>query len=546
MEADVIRSTTGNRLRKAVTWLFTVSLLAGVRGTSGGEHQLFDEFELTHKATDVTHTPNWYQFRIDRYHPIGCGPLAWTMLYAYWYSFSAKDKLFDVTPPDASSSGAEDPEVTRPANELSATTETTHGQAGSSVYGRTWTHDMCKGIEYAKKRGYTESRCLKITGTEFAKFERIKEYIRTNRPVILNINHEGLGILDHYVIVEGVRKRKERVAGSWRDRDVEYLVNFGWGQKEGSKWISVRQVGANTSTVYTSGAAFLVDVSGTPLPEAASANEAICKDWCERNKPECSMCSHLPGCTPGYAPIKSWRGTGRDWFACKKRDSRRSDASEGNREDCEKWCTDHRDDKGCVKCDTRLGCGDGYIHLETFAGYGNNWHACRKEGKSDREKASEKNHADCLSWCDANQPQCVECSKLPDCGVGLKRLESWTGFGDNWFACGKNAWGEASEENKTECETWCKAHEPLCVGCSGSVGCGQHKTSMKMFGGEGKNWYACRKADSQSNKDACELWCNDHKPECEFCSTKDYCGYRYERMELFRGPGENWAACRRK
>lgn len=533
------------RSRRLTTLALAFATLLAVPGArAAAEHRVVDEHALRQNATAVTHAPNWYQFRIDNYHPIGCGPLAWTMLYAYWHSFKGADHLFPVTPTDMTSPGASSAEVAEVAGEVAASTETSHGQFGSNVFGRTWTSDLCKGIEYAQGRGYPGSRCLKITGSEFDKFERIKEYIRSDRPVILNINHEGQGILDHYVIVEGTRKRQEKVAGSWRDRDVEYLANFGWSERGGSRWISVRQVGANTGTVYTSGAAYLVDVSDTPLPEAASANEAACKDWCEANQPECKLCSHLAGCGPGYRALKSWTEAGRNWYACAQKDSRRSEASEDHRQACESWCEEHRADRGCLKCDTRLGCGAGYVQLESWTGYGNNWYACRKEGPSGRERASDQNHTDCLAWCDARTPGCVECSQKLNCGIGLERLESWTGYGNNWYACGKSDYGRASEGNRTACETWCRSNQPLCVECAASVGCGAGQTSMKAFQGEGKNWYACRKASSQANKEACQAWCDAHKPACRFCSEKDYCGRGYDRMELFKGPGENWAACR--
>ncbi len=511
-----------------------------------GEHRVVDEYQLSHLSTSVTHTPSWYQYEIDSYHPIGCGPLSWTMVYAYWHQFKGKSALFPTAPSGNDRGGATSSGVTDVGNDVAAATSTTHGQAGSQVFGRTWTKDMCSGIDYAKARGYGESRCFKIIGPEFDKFERIKEYIRTDRPVILNINHEGLGILDHYVVIEGTRKRQELVAGKWRDRDVEYLANFGWSEAGGSRWISVRQVGANSGTVYTSAAAFLIDVSGTPLPEASSANEAACKDWCRENSGACSMCSRLAGCGPGYETIKSFTEAGTNWYACSKKDTHRSDASEQNRLDCEQWCASHREDEGCVKCDTRLGCGDGYINLKSWTGYGNNWHACRREGESARDQASDRNHADCETWCDANKPSCVECSKKAGCGVGLEPLKSWTGFGDNWKACGKSHWGAHSEQNQAACEAYCEANKPQCVECRASVGCGAHQTAIKMFDGEGgKNWYACRHASSASNKEACEIWCNAHKPECVFCSKKDFCGLHYKRMELFRGPGENYAACKR-
>ena len=309
------------------------------------------------------------------------------------------------------------------------------------------------------------------------------------------------------------------------------------------------------------------------------------------------MCSRTAGCTPGYESIKSFKEAGKNWYACAKKGTKRSDASEQNRLDCEKWCTAHRSDEGCVKCDTMATCGNGYRPLKTFKGYGNNWHACRREGHSDRDRASEQNHQDCLAWCDS-YPACIECNTKLNCGTGLRTLKSWTGYGKNWHACAKSDYGIASENNwkacrdfcndnqppceecsanpgcgagqtsmksftgegknwyacrkadsqanKAACETWCSQHTPICIGCSSSSGCGSGRTAMESFRGPGDNWFACRMASDQDNKVACQIWCNQHKPPCTGCSTKRFCGRGYERMKLFDGPGENWSACKEK
>ena len=40
------------------------------------------------------------------------------------------------------------------------------------------------------------------------------------------------------------------------------------------------------------------------------------------------------------------------------------------------------------------------------------------------------------AWCQA-QSQCATCSTLPGCGQGYSPIESWTGPGQNWYACKK-------------------------------------------------------------------------------------------------------------
>jgi hypothetical protein len=524
--------------------VFLLTFIAGPGRVWGGEHRYHDEVQLSYSLSANRHTPDWYQHHPDNYHPIGCGPVAWATVYAYWSQFKGKTQLFSA--PSITSYSTGDPEVTRPTEELFHHTETHYGQFNEAQYGRTWPSNFCEGIDYAKERGYRHSRCLRVRGTEFNKFEHVKRHLQADKPVVLLIKHDGRGmILDHYVVVERARIVQEKMNGKWRDRDVEYFVNYGSGAPD-SKWISVRQRGANVGEIYSSGSVFLIDVSGTPLPEAADANEAACKDWCRTGDGQqqgCRMCSHSAGCGPGYKSVKSWKEAGKNWYACAQRNTRRSNASEANRSSCEQWCRDHRTDQGCVKCDTRVDCGIGYRSLKTWRGYGNNWHACRVKGDTKRERASAAHHQSCQQWCDANRPDCTHCSKRSGCGVGFKSLKSWKDYGTNWYACGKSSYGQSSEKNQNDCNVWCSANDPPCEMCSTNKGCGRGYTSMRSWTGGGKNWHACRVASAQSNRQACEIWCNQHKPRCAKCSSKSGCGRGYDRIERFRGRGENWYAC---
>jgi len=232
---------------------------------------------------------------------------------------------------------------------------------------------------------------------------------------------------------------RTQVGSNWRDGEVGYFINYGWGGK--TRWISSRQVGANKN-VSTVTNVYLVDVSATPLPIAADANEAWCKDWCARAGDNCKMCSSLAGCGPGYESVKSFKSATKNWYACRQRGTDRSQASEANREACEQWCRSRAD---CVTCSTKKGCGKGYRHLKIWTGYGNNWNACAKRGPSARDQASDANHQACQNWCNSHRPECIKCSTLKGCGAGFKNLKSWTGRGENWHACGHTERRDASD-----------------------------------------------------------------------------------------------------
>jgi hypothetical protein len=111
-----------------------------------------------------------------------------------------------------------------------------------------------------------------------------------------------------------------------------------------------------------------------------------------------------------------------------------------------------------------------------------------------RDRASAKHKADCEAWCKANE-NCQKCSRSVGCGTGYKKLKSWTGYGDNWYACGKNKYGQASDKHKEACQKWCKGQRK-CAFCSKKSGCGTGYKKMKSWTGRGKNWYACKKSGS--------------------------------------------------
>ena len=109
--------------------------------------------------------------------------------------------------------------------------------------------------------------------------------------------------------------------------------------------------------------------------EASRKNKADCENWCRQN-PECKKCSKLGDCGPGYKDIKSWTGFGDNWHACAKRVTR-EEASRKNKADCENWC---RNNSQCSKCSKLAGCGPGFKGIKSWTGFGDNWHACRKTG----------------------------------------------------------------------------------------------------------------------------------------------------------------------
>ena len=104
-------------------------------------------------------------------------------------------------------------------------------------YGVTLPSRMDAGIEYALKYGYKKSKVINENGTYYPKFADIEGSLRGDRPVIMGVNGDGIGAIDHYVVVVGARKQQEKVLGKWKDRGwITYRCNWGWGWGS-TRWI---------------------------------------------------------------------------------------------------------------------------------------------------------------------------------------------------------------------------------------------------------------------------------------------------------------------
>ncbi len=455
-------------------------------------------------------TVSWYQPDMKAGYPAGCGPTAWAIVYAYWAENHGAAGLFPGYAVDRRREASEAAPVKAVMERVGSLVETeyvrrsvaTHdrhtdqeisGRGGWAQMGSTRNLEMCAGVAYAQERGFPHSRCFRVTGTEFDKFEHVRRHLEADRPVILTISTKGQRATNHFVVVEKARKRQEKVAGQWHDRDVEYYVNYGWGGGRGEmpEWLSARQVGVNTSQVYTVTSAFLVSVSATPLPMAADENEEACREWCDGpsgRSASCDTCSKLAGCGASYRQLESFRGAGPDWYACAARSTDRAQASEGHREACEAWC---RANPACKTCSTLAGCGPGHKAIKSWTGYGENFYACAEEGPSQRDQAGDRHQRACEDWC-RGHASCVKCSQTLGCGTGFETIESWTGYGQNWYACAETERQQAGDRHKAACEAWCQSHSQ-CATCSTLPGCGQGYSPIESWTGPGQNWYACKK-----------------------------------------------------
>jgi hypothetical protein len=171
------------------------------------------------------------------------------------------------------------------------------------------------------------------------------------------------------------------------------------------------------------------------------------------------------------------------------------------------------------------------------------------KGLGDEIDSSEAHKQMCHDYC-RRERLCVKCSTERGCGKGHDHLKTWGGQGKNWHACKERvSRSTESGRNKAACENWCRGNSS-CVKCSKKGDCGAGYKDIKSWTGRGDNWHACAKRESRdqasaSNEAACKAWC-DNNSQCKHCSKKYGCGRGYKMMKSWKGKGDNWHACRKR
>lgn len=199
------------------------------------------EYEhLDHSFSWPWHMPHWYQPAGVGGYPVGCGPVAWAMVYAYWKQFHGKANLFDgMSLSDkwhpADCDPYRDNAIYYGMWELAELVETVYGGSGDDKWGLTFPWKMDQGTAYAQARGYPFTTCEEDSGTEWSKFQEIEDEIAADRPAILRINADGTGAGNHYVAIEGTRHLEQVGLDS-----LGYRANYGWWGKASPVWIYVQ------------------------------------------------------------------------------------------------------------------------------------------------------------------------------------------------------------------------------------------------------------------------------------------------------------------
>jgi len=86
---------------------------------------------------------------------------------------------------------------------------------------------------------------VKHNDVDFAKGKTALGHIRGERPCMFQFDSDKNGEVDHYGVIEGVKYLERKYAWNWYNREMWYLVNYGWGSTR--QWICVdAQYGSDT------------------------------------------------------------------------------------------------------------------------------------------------------------------------------------------------------------------------------------------------------------------------------------------------------------
>jgi hypothetical protein len=161
----------------------------------------------------------------------GCGPTAWSIVYAYWFRFKGKTNLFNGTTENLPEvQYGDDTGIVRDVqDEIGKIVRRYYVSGGTAVH----PDDMPRGERYGQRYGYSTSShqqwAYSIWDHHPAASFVYKE-ISGDRPVIctMDLDSSIFEIMpDHYLVVEAIKKKYVKESGDIKE--ARLLLNYGWG-----------------------------------------------------------------------------------------------------------------------------------------------------------------------------------------------------------------------------------------------------------------------------------------------------------------------------
>lgn len=263
---DAYRAAVALNGGSPLTEVVETDAAVSARGMTGrGNAEVY--LRTSWDASATTSTPKWTQFNVvdgnNKKRAIGCGPLAYALVFAYWQEKKGMNNLLY----NGSLHGLGDgyPEALKETLSHMANALDT---GNYKEQGYTLPSKMKNVTEWLAARGFRGTVEARYGGYD-SKFNKIYDSLAADRPVVLLINGDGIGAMSHYVVVEHAK----RVSGS--NAYIRYYCNFGWGPTAFEDTKNGRTVPNSHKWVY----AFNMKDPSTTADELAAARHSVYQFW---------------------------------------------------------------------------------------------------------------------------------------------------------------------------------------------------------------------------------------------------------------------------
>ena len=174
-----------------------------------------DPYEVMYGLQPITAT----------YAYVGCGPIAWSIVLAYWQVVHGKNNIFDDYSKDVviyklsnQDAGLALSKIYTNIISINGALKTSSTESGM---GGTSKGKMPLITSYLSSRGYSAS-VVHDNGAYDKKFNFIYDQLERNNPVIMRINGDGIGLSDHCVVIEAAERQSVRT-----NSYIRYYCNMG-------------------------------------------------------------------------------------------------------------------------------------------------------------------------------------------------------------------------------------------------------------------------------------------------------------------------------
>jgi hypothetical protein len=221
--------------------------------------------ELNNTFGNGWHLPRWTQPVNASNQVCGCSPLALTLMYAYHRQFNGKTKLFNglnlnglvpIYGGTAQTNGytdlasCENQTIRDVAFKIATDCHADFKTAADGGTGVGFNALENDGELYGDGLGY-DAVLDQDYGGDFTKGKTVLGHIRAERPCMFQFYTDPpTNKKFHAAAIEGAKYQERKYIWNWYDREMWYLVNYGWGNSKERVWICVDTQFGSDATEY--------------------------------------------------------------------------------------------------------------------------------------------------------------------------------------------------------------------------------------------------------------------------------------------------------